>query len=213
MFFPKLIICNLLLFVLFCINPAISQSNFVEIGTVGEMIEPNDNETVFYKEVSLSWDGFSIENVFQLQISETKDFDQLILDTLVQDNYMFTDVLENHKEYFWRVRDASTECDAYTFENFHFFKTTNIEIDDKNEKTAIKIIPTHINGKEVLYFDNPDYLEFDITIVSLSSKSQYHHKCSSERKGITTASWPRGEYQITLSVSDNFTQTRDIVLH
>jgi len=190
-----------------------SQTNYVGIDGIQESIEPNDNESVFYKEVSISWEGFSILNIFQLQISETKDFDQLILDTLVHGNYMFTNILENHKEYFWRVRDASPECDAYTFENYHFFKTTNIEIDDKNEKTAINIIPTHINGKEVLYFDNPDYLEFDITIVSLSSKSQYHHKCSSERKGITTASWPRGEYQITLSVSDNFTQTRDIVLH
>ncbi len=198
--------------IVFCTSPILGQSNVIETREAFA-IEPNDNESVLYKEVSLSWEDFSILDVFQVQLAENKDFEGVILDTLVQGNYFFTNILENHKEYFWRVRDASPECDPYTFEDYHFFKTTNIVIDNENENTAIKIFPTHINGKEVIYFDNPDYLEFDISIVSLTSKSQYRHKCSSDRKGITTESWPRGAYQVTISSPNNFTQTRDIVLY
>lgn len=210
--FFKSVVFAFLINVVFCTSPILGQSKVIETREAFD-IEPNDNESVLYKEVSLSWEDFSILDVFQVQLAENKDFEGVILDTLVNGNYFFTNILENHKEYFWRVRDASPECDPYTFEDYHFFKTTNIVIDNENENTAIKIFPTHINGKEVIYFDNPDYLEFDISIVSLTSKSQYRHKCSSDRKGITTESWPRGAYQVTISSPNNFTQTRDIVLY
>lgn len=189
------------------------QSSVNENGDIEGSVDPEDNESVLYKVVKLSWDEYSIKNIFQVQISETKDFENLILDTLVHKNVLVTNKLHNHKEYFWRVRDASPECDPYSFTDYHFFKTTNIVIDDENGENAIKIFPTHVNGKEVIYFDNPEYLDFDIKITSVSSKSQFHHKCSSDRKGIATASWPRGVYKIIISTTDSLIQTREIVLH
>ena len=213
MFILKSFICTFLIFSIFCFCPINGQSNVFEINDGESSIEPSDNASVLYKEVLLSWEDYSVLNVFQVQISENKDFDHLILDTIINKNFLVTNSLENHKEYFWRLRDASPECAPYSSSEYHFFKTTNIVIDDENGENPIKIFPTHVNGKEVIYFDNPEYLDFDIKITSLSSKSQYHHKCSSDRKGITTASWPRGDYQIILSSANNLTQTREIVLH
>ncbi len=213
MFLLKSVIYILLINTLFFLSPITGQTNVYKIGEVEKNIEPGDNESVLYNEVVLSWEDYSVQNVFQVQISDDKNFNNIVLDTFIHDNHFFTNILENYREYFWRIRDASPECEPYTFVDYNFFKTTNIVINDGNGDNPIKIFPTHINGKEVLYFDNPDYLNYDIKITCLSSKSEYHQKCSADRKGITTTSWPRGTYQIVISSTESLTQTREIVLH
>ncbi|MBC7884205.1 MAG: hypothetical protein H7X99_01930 [Saprospiraceae bacterium] len=174
---------------------------------------PTENEMVYYKAVTLVWEKISESGKYHLQLSNTKDFSGLILDTIICHTSMTTPHLKNHTEYFWRVRDLGPGCEVYDFVDFNFFKTTSIVMEETKEDNIVNIYPTHIKGLEVLYFDNPESVNFEIKISDASSKDHYVQRCKADRKGITTASWPRGSYEVTITTHNHEPQVRKFVLY
>lgn len=160
---------------------------------------PTENQTVFYKEITLSWTCHKKMDGGLLQISENKDFTSLVLETQVKGNSFTAFHLTHTKEYYWRVINPA---DSKNYNDFSFFKTTSLNIDYRTP-CCLNLIPTHIGDQPLLYVDNPDSRHYTISIHDLDNFDKVLEKnSSSEYQCIPAYKLSKGKYLIKIKVPD-----------
>jgi hypothetical protein len=175
---------------------------------------PEENEVVFNRNIDLKWQGNLQAAPYHLQIATDKYFEQTILDTFIDKPYCTIIKLERHKNYFWRiVGDTSINDPEFKNIDYSFFKTTAILMDESRSNTDVSLIPSWVNNQELLYIDNPENLEYDVTVISVAENSKkFFRKTNSVKQGIMTQNWPRGRYIVELKIGEMANQVTEFVL-
>jgi hypothetical protein len=175
-------------------------------------LHPVENSTIFHKDVKLSWEEYENISNFRLQVSSSRDFNSLDVDTLISKTNFVLNNLNDQAEYFWRV-SAILDGHENDFSELNFFKTTCVIINGQNESDKIKLIPTHIDENDVLYIDNPNVLTYQIDIVHENKDTKFQYQSASERMALTISKWPRGKYHVSVSNSVGDSSNRQVILH
>ena len=166
---------------------------------VQEYLLPEENKVVFNQNIELKWHGSLLSKSYNLQVATDKNFEQKILDTFTEKQFCVIKKLARHKNYFWRI--------------VHFFKTTSIHMDESRKNTDVSLIPSWIDNKELIYIDNPEKLEYAVTVISLEEKcKKFSRKTNTEKQSILTQDWPRGRYIVDLKIGDRSNQVTEITL-
>ncbi|MGB0863886.1 MAG: T9SS type A sorting domain-containing protein, partial [Saprospiraceae bacterium] len=77
------------------------------------LIAPFDNQTDVYPVTAFVWSSVDCSVEYQLQVSESSDFSNIVLDTILQ-NAAFDNLILNHNStYYWRVGRWDTQADRY----------------------------------------------------------------------------------------------------
>lgn len=162
-------------------------------------IYPQENQTVYYKNVTLNWSLNIKPSPVTLQISENKNFTCIIIDTLINSSSFHTSVLGKSKEYFWRILSSDENREDQLFS---FFKTTTLKI-DYHTPCCLQLIPTTLGELPLLYIDNPDFKQYSISIHSLDNfEKVIEKKSGSEYQCIPAYKFPKGRYLIKIQVPE-----------
>ncbi len=197
----------------YCLSGKEAEIIFVGTDPKITYLRPAENEIVFYKNILLEWKPDLCAENYRLQLSNTKKFDQLLLDTLLFDNQITLNVLLKDMEFYWRVRCNGEYFHDKEFGEETFFKTSNIILSNPLDAKDIQIIPTNIGGNEVLYIDNPDLLHYEIVIYDCRRNTRFKRFFRAEKFGINTKEWPRGLYEVEIHVSPEMQWTKQISLN
>ncbi|MBK9736008.1 MAG: hypothetical protein IPO92_14045 [Saprospiraceae bacterium] len=79
--------------------------------------------------------------------------------------------------------------------------------------TNIHIIPTSIEGQEILFIDNPDQLAYQIRIYDAGKNIRFQHRLQVQKYGLATRFWTRGKYEVEITLDDGHYWTEQIFLH
>ncbi len=181
---------------------------------VQEYLLPEENKVVFNQNIELKWHGSLLSKSYNLQVATDKNFEQKILDTFTEKQFCVIKKLARHKNYFWRiVHDFKNIDNNYKNTEYSFFKTTSIHMDESRKNTDVSLIPSWIDNKELIYIDNPEKLEYAVTVISLEEKcKKFSRKTNTEKQSILTQDWPRGRYIVDLKIGDRSNQVTEITL-
>ncbi|MBK8669289.1 MAG: hypothetical protein IPN89_07420 [Saprospiraceae bacterium] len=114
-------------------------------------IFPLENMIVNTSKIKLQWvKSPSSDTLSRVQLSESRLFDDLILDTIVTTDYIVIDELIRHKQYYWKVISVQPAKLALNQEAYSFFKTTSVWLANVEQNLGVQIIPTWVNSNEVL---------------------------------------------------------------
>lgn len=187
-------------------------------GGLPRCYSPVENQTIFNEEVSLEWSSLygESEDLYtntRVQVSLSKSFETVEIDTIVVGNQLYIKSLTAFAEYFWRVKTLDEFADECGFDGYSFFKTSSVEVERTDIDSRIQLLTTHINGQEVLYVDNPANLPYDIKIVDPSDQPKFHQQCHAVKKGIATGRWMRGTYAVIIQSGDDTLLNTEITLH
>lgn len=175
---------------------------------------PEENKVVYNRNIELKWRGNLQAAPYHLQIATDKYFEQKILDTFIDKQFCTIKKLARHKNYFWRiVQDTTINDPEIKNMDYSFFKTTSILMDETRSSTDVSLIPSWLNNQELLYIDNPENLEYDVTVISMEENcKKFSRKTNTEKQGILTQDWPRGRYIVELKIGDRSNQVTEIML-
>lgn len=169
---------------------------------------PLENQVVYHKNIQLNWQK-SGSSLSKLQVSTDENFTNIIVDTTIIDQQFNIQSLEKHKDYFWRVYDPTSEI--LDIKNGSFFKTSAIQLDDATN-TTIDVIPTWLDGQDVLFLDNPSKLKYVITVVDEKDNIITKKYLALEKYIISTSNWKNGMYKILLEYNGLSLQTKYFML-
>ncbi|MBK9568177.1 MAG: hypothetical protein IPO37_24380 [Saprospiraceae bacterium] len=162
-------------------------------------IFPQENQTVFYKDITLTWSIGNLQPIVTLQISENRDFSHIILDTVISGTALNMPLLAKSKEYFWRVltNENSEKSGQYSF-----FSTTALKI-EYNTFCCLNLIPTCIGELPLLYIDNPDFKHYTVSIHHLGNfEKVLERNSASEYQCIPAYKLAKGKYLIKIKIPD-----------
>ncbi|MBK8054813.1 MAG: hypothetical protein IPK35_16480 [Saprospiraceae bacterium] len=160
---------------------------------------PQENQTVFYKDITLKWSISRLQPMVTLQISENRDFSHIILDTMISGTALNMPSLAKSKEYFWRVltNENSEKSGQYSF-----FSTSALKI-EYNTFCCLNLIPTSVGELPLLYIDNPDFKLYTVSIHHLDSfEKVLERNSASEYQCIPAYKFSNGKYLIKIKVPD-----------
>ncbi len=164
-------------------------------------IFPLENMIVNTSKIKLQWvKSPSSDTLSRVQLSESRLFDDLILDTIVTTDYIVIDELIRHKQYYWKVISVQPAKLALNQEAYSFFKTTSVWLANVEQNLGVQIIPTWVNSNEVLVIDNPERKTYSCTIYNANDQIKYQHSGSTEKQAIKTSLWQRGNYLFDLKI-------------
>jgi len=175
---------------------------------------PEENKIVFNRNIELRWQGNPMSKRYHLQVATDKHFEQKVLDTIVDKQFCTIKKLARHKNYFWRVLGNTHVPESKNiYADYSFFKTTSIQLNDSRNINDISLIPSWVNNQELIYVDNPENLEYDITVISMEENcKKYTRTTNTEKQGIVTHNWPRGRYIVELKIGEAENQITEIML-
>ena len=176
-------------------------------------IHPAENETVYCKDILLRWQPTLCTQRYHIQISDSKSFNKIILDSVISDSEIRIAKLNNFSEIFWRVRALGDHGNDANFDTFTFFKTSNIVVSNQSPSKNILVIPTSIDGQEILFIDNPDNLSYQIRIYDAERHIKFKHIVRAQKYGLATRFWARGKYEVDINVDDGQLWTNLITLY
>jgi len=114
----------------------------------------------------LVWDSNDNIDQFRLQISKNIDFENHILDELLNDNSYQLSNLESDQIYFWRVQSLNI-CGSGDFSNYNTFKTDKISCIDYNSSgLPIDLNDANTNSSGITIAEV--LVPYDIPIVDLN---------------------------------------------
>jgi len=181
---------------------------------VNAYLWPEENKVVFNRNIELKWQGSLPYKSYHLQVATDKNFEQKILDTFTDKQFCIIKKLARHKNYFWRIVSDFMSIGANNKNiEYSFFKTTSIHMDESRKNTYVYLIPSWIDNKELIYIDNPENLEYAVTVISLEEKcKKFSRKTNTEKQSILTQDWPRGRYIVDLKIGDMANQVTEFTL-
>jgi hypothetical protein len=181
---------------------------------IQEYLWPEENEVVFNQNIELKWHASLPSKSYNLQVATDKNFEQKILDTFTEKQFCLIKKLARHKNYFWRiVHDVKDIDHKHKNTEYSFFKTTSIHMEESQNNTDVSLIPSWIDNNELIYIDNPEKLEYLVTVIRLEENSKiFSRKTNNEKQSILTQDWPRGRYIVDLKIGDRSNQFTEITL-
>lgn len=163
-----------------------------------QYIYPQENQTIYYKNITLSWSNGSVPHSGIIQISENKEFTKIITESQVTQNSYSTSALGKCREYYWRVLSMDKKSDG----QYSFFKTTTLLLHFQTP-CCLNIIPTSIEDKALIYVDNPEFRNYNIAIHDLDNFERVLERHSaSEYQCIPVYKFRKGRYLIRIKVPD-----------
>lgn len=169
---------------------------------------PKENQVVYHKNVQLNWQKTN-QTMSHLQVAKDKNFSEIILDTTLTELQYTLPYLEKHRDYYWRVGDPKIKLT--TSENGSFFKTSAIMMDEAII-SKIDIIPTWVDGQDVLFLYNPLETKYGISVLDDQDNLVTKKSLSIEKYFISTVNWKKGMYKIHLEYSGQTMQTKYFML-
>jgi len=169
-----------------------------------QYIFPAENKVIFNKDIYLTWSNDTKSD--RLQVSTDRQFNKIVVDTVIHSKVFLISALERHKTFYWRVVSSNlpvNEAQASTF-----FKTTSILIDESVNIPSLEIIPAWIDEIALLYFDNPDFIKYNVKIFNHNNEVMVNKTSKLEKFAIETESWPKGDYAIKLTLPNHTEHTK-----
>ena len=128
------------------------------------LIAPFDNQTDVYPVTAFVWSSVDCSVEYQLQVSESSDFSNIVLDTILQ-NAAFDNLILNHNStYYWRVGRWDTQADRY-WSNTLTFQTEvlpTVQVEVANIITYNDTMRVAISIDSLIWAENFDLVvEYD----------------------------------------------------
>lgn len=202
---------NRLLLITLCIG-----SNFFALADNGDpsksrYLKPKENDLVYYENIELMWQSVAGAKVYHVLVSKSALFDNIVFEAVVKDCVVWIPSLSKYQDFFWKVLSISEDGKEEEYNERSFFRTSNILVTPQNETDEIKVLSLEIEDHEVLYFDNPELQEIQLTFYS-NDQIYAQHVLRGKRQAIHVSHWPRKTYIVSCTTPSRHIWTKDITL-
>jgi hypothetical protein len=170
-----------------------------------EYIYPAINEVIYYQNLTLMWQNYHTSRQ-RLQLSQCKDFSTTLIDTMVNGNTFNIKSLEINKEYYWRIVHKTIDASNSVWEDYSFFKTTSLQLGQTDQNLKLKLIPIYAGDLQLLYIDNPELLQYTISIFTADDNiKKFDRVTCSAYQYVPTYKLAQGKYILKI----HFTEKED----
>jgi hypothetical protein len=166
-------------------------------------IYPQENQVVYFQNLQLNWQNIQGKSNQRLQISCSKNFEIMFMDTILNDHLFTIKSLKENKEYYWRILNESEKIGKQNYNDYSFFKTTSLLLQYEKNTSGLNLIPTYAGDQQLLLIDNPLCKNYSITIVNIEEKiRKIDRTTSSASQWIPTYKLPKGNYILRIHIPE-----------
>jgi len=128
------------------------------------LLFPSNDFIVETFPIQFVWNDLGIVKEYNLQVSQTREFTELIIDVHLKDTvYVASEGFQNSQRYYWRVTVAYNDNLSLTSETF-MFRTGILGVENQSD-TSVKFVHTPTQVQFLIKVDN--YQKVSLEIVNL----------------------------------------------
>ena len=186
--------------------PFILKQRNGEIGTA-DILSPENNSNNISLNPVLSWESDSNIDNSRIQVANDKDFQSLVIDTILTSSQFQLGKLKSQTNYYWRIQ-SQNNCEIGIFSEVFTFKTNTISCEFRNSEDLPNDLEDATENEDGETLSSIE-VDFNSTIIDLDVVVDLEHSYTDDLTLYLEA--PNGE-RILLSRAlgdegDNYTQT------
>jgi len=178
-------------------NGRITQYDMISLPDLVQLSSPYNEKNNVSIPVNLKWEAFYNAEYYDVQISVSQDFNDIIVETGSDTTSLSTTVLTDATIYFWRVRGTVDEqktawSEVWSFETeLRIPDIPSLSLGDGEENIATKPLLEWNASNRAEYYDLQltDNISFEDLVIDIQQINETQIQVGNELEGNTTYNW------------------------